>query len=312
MPRTLPPAHARAVTGACLGAISGPDGPAESQLAILGCIAEHLWRLPDVDLSPAAALTAAEAGDAITDERVRRRTREIMALLELCRHPIEESHARRIEEYCHALGGESAGIDIVRDYISEGADAAVDDWMRRYMELAPEFMEPAMLEVAAKEEDEVATRLAEIDTALRAAAPGTLGAELIAFYERNGFTVGPESVGLLGHDMSHVIAGYDATPIGEICLGAMQLMVTDDDSHWLQLLASVMIHEAGILLPGYVPHRPPLSDPTNPELAANIELLGASIERGRATTGDFSVGDHLAMIDWPLGDVRAHFGVPAV
>jgi hypothetical protein len=309
MPRTLPPAHARAVTGACLGAISGPDGPTESQLAILGCIAEHLWLLPDVDLSPAAALTAAEAGDAITDEQVRRRTREIMVLLELCRRPLEEAHTLRVEEYCHALGGEGAGIDIVRDYISDGADAAVEDWMRRYMELAPTFMEPAMLEVATQEEAEAAQHLAEVEAALRAAAPATLGAEFLAFYERNGFTIGPESIGLFGHDMCHVIAGYEATPIGEICLGAMQLLVTDNDTHWLQLLASVMIHEAGILLPGYVPHRPPLSDPTNPERGANIEMLGASIERGRASSVDFSVGDHLSMIDWPIADVRAHYGV---
>lgn len=304
MPRDLALADARLVTSACLGAISGPDGPTDLQLALLRSIAAHLWRLPDVDLSPTSAVSAPDAAAAITDEKLRRRTRELMVLLELCRHPLEESHAQRVEEYCHALGGDGAGIAIVRDYVAEGADAARDDWIRRYTTEAPATMEPEMIELAQTEEVAAAERFAEIDAALRSAAPGTLGAEFVAFYDRNGFTVGPESIPLFGHDMAHVIGGYDATPIGEICIGAMKLMVTDSDAHWLEFLGNVLIHETGILFPGYVPHQPALTDP------ANIEMLGIAMERGRATPRDFSVGEHLSMIDWPYVDVLEHYGVP--
>lgn len=304
MPKALPAPDARLVTSACLGAISGPDGPTDEQLAVLRSIAAHLWNLPEVDLSPSTALTADEAAAGITDEKLRHRTRELMVLLEMCRHPLEESHAQRVEDYCHALGGGGVGIALVRDYVSAGTDAAVEDWMRRFAPAAPAMMEPEMLELAMKEEGEAAKRFAEIDAALRAAAPGTLGAEFIAFYDRNGFTIGPESIPLFGHDMAHVIGGYDASAIGEICIGAMKLMITDSDTHWLELLASVMIHETGILFPGYEPHGAALSDP------ANVEMLGVALERGRATARDFSVGDHLSMIDWPYADVLEHYGVP--
>lgn len=304
MPRRISAEDADTVTRACLGAISGPDGATDQQLALLYAIAGHLWMLPTVDLSPGAALTAEEAAAAITDEKLRRRTRELMVMLELCRHPLEPAHAERVEQYCRALGGDDAGIDIVRDYVSKGSDEALADWTRRFTEKAPEMMEPEMIELATAEETAAAARFAEIDEALRSAAPGTLGAEFISFYDRNGFTVGPESIPLFGHDMAHVIGGYDATPAGEICIGAMKLMITDSDIHWLELLGNVMIHQTGILFPGYTAHEPALSDP------ANIEMVRIAMERGRATERDFSVGDHLSMIDWQYTDVLEHYGVP--
>jgi len=133
-----------------------------------------------------------------------------------------------------------------------------------------------------------------------------LGAEFISFYDRNGFTIGPESIPLLGHDMAHVIGGYDATPIGEICIGAMKLMVTDSDIHWLEFLGNVMIHETGITPENYEAHESALKD------AANIDLMVRAMERGRDTKLDFSNGDHLSMIEWPIDEVRAHYGVPAL
>ena len=304
MPRALAASDAELVTRACLGAICGPDGPTDEQLMILRALATHLWGLDDPDLSPSAAITSGEAAEGITDERLRRRTRELMVLLELSRHPLEESHAERIEEYCHALGGDGPGMAIARDYVSQGAEAAVADWMRRFEEKAPEMMEPEMLELAQADADDAAVRFAEIETAIRSAAPGTLGAEFAAFYDRNNFTIGPESIPLLGHDMAHVIGGYDATPVGEIALGAMKLMITDSDIHWLEFLGSVIIHETGILFPGYEPGDPPLQDP------ANVEMVMLAMERGRATRTDFSYGEHLSMIDWPYADVLDHYGVP--
>ncbi len=310
MPRDISNDDAVRVTRACLGSICGPDGPTDEQLRILHSIATHLWELPDVDLSPDRAFTPQEAAENITDDLLRRRTRELMVLLELCRHPLEDSHERRVEDFCHALGGDGPGIELTRNFVSKGAEAAIGDWLRRFTEKAPEMMEPLMVELAQIEEGDepgaqyAAERFAELDAALHAAAPGTLGAEFVAFYDRNGFAIGPEAIPLLGHDMAHVIGGYDATPAGEICLGAMKLMITDSDIHWLEFLGNVMIHETGITPESYKAHEAALKDP------ANIEMMVRAMERGRATERDFSVGDHLSMIDWPLEDVRAAYGVP--
>ena len=304
MPRSLQPDVATTITRACLGAICGPDGATDEQLVILGSIAEHMWGLGDVDLSPDGALGADEAAALITDENVRRRTRELMVMLELCRHPLELSHEERVEEFCHALGGDGPGMALVRELVSNGAEAALGDYMRRFMEKAADMMEPAMLEIAVAEETEAAKRLAEIDGAVHAAAPGTLGAEFATFYERNGFTIDASSVHLFGHDMAHVIGGYDATPSGEICIGAMKLMITDSDIHWIELLGSLLIHEAGMLPDGYKTHESALTDP------ANVQLAIRAMERGRETKRDFSNVDHLSMIDWPYADVLEEFGVP--
>lgn len=304
MPTDLSSTDADLVTRACLGAISGPDGPTDEQLTILRSIATHLWGLGDVDLSPDAALTAEEAGARLTDRRITRRTRELMVLLELCRHPLEVTHQQRVQDYCTALGEDGPGLALARTYVAQGADAASADYVRRFLPVAPEMMEPAMIEIAGVEDAEAARRLTEIDTALRGAGPGTLGAEFMLFYERNGFTVGPQAVPLFGHDMAHVIGGYDASPIGEICIGAMKLMMTDSDVHWIEFLGNLLIHETGVVPMGYVPHEPALADP------ANITLMVRAMERGRETRTDFSTVEHLSMIDWPYADVLEHFGVP--
>ena len=309
MPINISESNATLVIRACLGSICGPDGPTDEQLPILNAIGTHFWALPSVDLSPEQAFTPEEAAAAITDERLRRRTRELMVLLELCRHPLEASHEQRVEDYCHALDGDGPGLALTRNYVMDGADAAIADWMRRFTEKAPEMMEPLMIELSQADEAEVAVRLGELTEALHASAPGTLGAEFVSFYDRNGFTFGPESIPMMGHDMSHVIGGYDATPEGEICLGAMKLMKlmkSDSDIHWIELLGSVMIHETGILLEGYTEGEPPLRNPEN------IELIMRAMDRGRETKIDFSTGEHLSIIDWPIEDVRAHFGIPAL
>ena len=295
---------ARIIAGAALGSITGPDGATDEQLTILRTIAGHVWGVDDLDLSPGAALSATDAALMLSDPMLRRRARELMVLLEMCRHPLEAAHAQRVEDYCHALGGDGPGIELIRDFMSSGADAAVADWMRRYEPLAPATMEPEMIELAAADEATAGARFEEIEGALRAAAPGTLGAAFIDFYDRNGFTIGPESIPLFGHDMAHVIGGYDATPIGEICIGAMKVMVTDSDAHWIEFLGNVMIHETGILLPGYEPHEPALKDDER------IEMMVTAMDRGRRTERDFSVGEHMSMIDWKYEDVLEHYGVP--
>lgn len=292
------------LTRVCLGAITGPDGATAEQHNILDAIARHMWQLSDLELSTLTPLTATEAGAAITLDNRRRRARELLVLLELCRHPLEPQHTERIEEYCEALSsGVGAGVELARNLVSRGADAALADWFRRFDAKAPEMMEPEMVALMAVETEEAAARLEEIGVALEAAGPGTLGAEFREFYERNGFSLNAGSMVLFGHDMAHVIGGYDATPIGEICIGAMKLMMTDSEIHWLEFLGNVMIHETGIVPEGYEPHEPALQDP------ANVEKFARALQRGRDTEQDFSVGDHLAMIDWQYEDVLRHYGV---
>ena len=109
---------------------------------------------------------------------------------------------------------------------------------------------------------------------------------------------------LVPHDMCHVVAGYGATPEGEISLGAMKLAVSDDEYHWFEFLGNLAIHEACIFNAlGYDQAEPTLARP------GAIEMMVGAMNRGRATARDFSRADFLGMLDWRLDDVREEFGV---
>ena len=52
--------------------------------------------------------------------------------------------------------------------------------------------------------------------------------------------------------MNHVITGYEPTGPGEIALGAFTLAMNDNDANWLQFVANLVIHEAGLLKHGSI------------------------------------------------------------
>ena len=105
--------------------------------------------------------------------------------------------------------------------------------------------------------------------------------------------------------MNHVISGYEPTGPGEIALGAFTLAMNDNDANWIQFIANLAIHEAGLVQHGAI--MPKDSTLTRP---GATDLLGEALWRGAQCSADFSQADHLVMADWALDDVRAHFGVP--
>ena len=139
---------------------------------------------------------------------------------------------------------------------------------------------------------------------------GTLGHAYIEFYRRNNITLPGADVHTpahyVSHDMNHVISGYEPTGPGEIALGAFTLAMNDNDANWIQFIANLAIHEAGLVQHGAI--MPKDSTLTRP---GATDLLGEALWRGAQCTADFSQADHLVMADWTLDDVRAHFGVPA-
>jgi ubiquinone biosynthesis protein Coq4 len=137
---------------------------------------------------------------------------------------------------------------------------------------------------------------------------GTLGWEYVEFYRRNGLTLPGDDPSMpavfVGHDMCHVIGGYEPTGQGEIALGAMQLAVTDSDAHWIGFLGNLAVHEAGYLTNESVTGvRATMTRTHAPELVAQ------AMWRGSQCTGDFTTADHLSMIEDPLLEVRERFGV---
>ncbi len=108
----------------------------------------------------------------------------------------------------------------------------------------------------------------------------------------------------VSHDMNHVISGYEPTGPGEVALGAFTLAMNDDDANWLQFVANLVIHEAGLLQHGAIA---PKSSTLTRDGAT--ELLGEALARGVRCTSDFSQADHLSLAAWPLESVRTYYNV---
>jgi ubiquinone biosynthesis protein Coq4 len=109
----------------------------------------------------------------------------------------------------------------------------------------------------------------------------------------------------VSHDMCHVIGGYEPTGEGEIALGGMQLAIADGPDHWAAFLGNLSVHEAGIVSNESVTGK--TATLARPGAA---EYLAHAMWRGAQCTGDFTAIDHLALVEVPLDEVRARFGVP--
>jgi hypothetical protein len=105
--------------------------------------------------------------------------------------------------------------------------------------------------------------------------------------------------------MNHVIAGYGTTGQGETSLSAMLLGIDDSDDHWVLLLSSLAAYEVALSSSAAFVGKEGVLDR---EGAA--DMLAEAFRRGSQCTADFSVADHLSMVELPLDAVRARFGVP--
>jgi len=231
-----------------------------------------------------------------------------MVVLELCRHPQSPVQVTRVDEYAGALGLAGPELEICRDWIADGVARATEDFDRFYAESLEQLSEPDLVGTDLRI-DEPDLELAQRLEALHELPEETLGHAYIEFYRRNGITLpGADThtpAHYVSHDMNHVIAGYEPTGPGEIALGAFTLAMCDNDANWIQFIANLAIHEAGLVRHGAImPKAATLSRP------GATELLGDAFHRGAQCTADFSQTDHLAMASWALAEVRAHFGVP--
>jgi len=307
MPFFVAPELIEPVTSALLGAIDVDDGPTDEQLAVLRAIVTHLFERPDLDLTTLTPLGPEEAADAIRDPMTRRRLNEILVTLELCRHPETQAQIASVEEYAHAMDVGGPHLDICRRWIDEGTERATEDFDRYYAEDLPTLSEPSLRDRYLRLADpdlDLARRL----EALHDLPAGTLGWHYIEFYRRNGLVLPGKDTHTpahyVSHDMNHVISGYEPTGPGEIALGAFTLAMNDNDANWLQFVANLVIHEAGLLKHGAI--EPKASTMTR---EGATDLVGEAFARGAHCSRDFSQADHLSMADWPLDSVRAFYNV---
>lgn len=306
MGRIIDTEHARPALAAMLGCCDVDGGATAEQRAIIGALASGYFRVP-FDADSAATSGPAGAAAAFSDPHQRRRLLQLLVFVEQCRHPLTEAQVERTEHYAAALGLADESLSLTRDLLREGTEAAKQDYLRTLGHVEPGLREPSLAgapgSTPTTRDPELAARL----EALHGCAAGTLGRAYVDFYDRYGFalpgTSDQPAALFVAHDMAHVIAGYEPDGVGEIALGAMQLAMTDSDEHWVQFLGNLAVHEIGYIGDG-------VADPALGRSGA-VEAVAHAFDRGARCSVDFSLVDHLSMVDEPLEAVRSRFGVPA-
>jgi ubiquinone biosynthesis protein Coq4 len=291
-----------------LGATDVDGGTTDEQRAVLTALIGGAWNRTDLDLDALQPLGPSDAAGALTDDAARRRARELLVLMEMCRHPLSEAQVARVDEYVAALGMDDEGTDLARDLVKDGAAHAIADFVRYIEDPKNTVFEPTLDEKYTRKLDAPDPELGARLKALHDLPAGTLGYEYVEFYRRNGITLpgdDPSTPAMfVSHDMCHVIGGYEPTGQGEIALGAMQLAITDSEPHWIGFLGNLSVHEAGYFTNEAITGKPAaLSRGGAPELIAHAMWRGSQCD-------DFTGIDHLALVEMPLEEVRARYKVP--
>lgn len=145
--------------------------------------------------------------------------------------------------------------------------------------------------------------------ALASLPEGTLGRELLAYFERNHFTPPGEKGGFpelgIWHDIGHVLTGYGTDAEGELELAAFQAGYMKNNPMFMLLFAALTFSAGINVTPIPQPHVHSLF--AKPGLA---ERVFAAIERGANVKVDLSDHwDHWPWFDKPIDEVRRELGI---
>lgn len=309
---------AGAAIGAVLGAFAPCGGLDPLQRSVLRSIALDLYGITDAAWPP--PLSAAEFLATSPDAPLREGAVSLMVILEMVAHPLNPSVPHSVDSYAAALGVSQPMLHSARDLATRHllcmhGDIERSSWYTNrkvYGALHGQFTELVRSKLAymgVLGDRHIAERWEE----LRSCPAGSWGKGVADFYERHGFPFpgelgGIEETGAL-HDFIHVLAGYDATPIGEIEVFAF--IAASMRGNWglalfcftLGIFQNDAIHSVGGKRVA-IARADTLSEP------GNVDRLGEALARGRATTTDVMAGiDHFELAPLDLEEVRARLGV---
>ena len=302
----------------------GDNGTPE-QRSVLQAIALGLLHIPIDKFQSLKPIGQSELAKINISYSSRRRYIQLGVMLELCRHPRSPQQLARLEQSAQLLGLKGDVLTVCQNMIDHSALEITSDYIRRYQTYflalqekhGPENFDHEGGRQYGEDFFKVLDSLSSMDE-------GTLGKEFVKFYERNGMLLPSRSSINPGyyicHDMNHVIAGYEPTGIGEICLGAFKLGMDDSDANWMASLTNFLIHEAGIFKPGHHAQYEPLGVDGDPfdglegkrgvmTLKGAPEMLANALDRGSNCSKDFSTQDHLELAAMPLSQLRQEFNV---
>jgi hypothetical protein len=320
---------ARAVSTAA----AGPAGITEIQRAVVNATVEAMSGGFVVDVAELPPVGPDEFAEAMRrrNRAFRERMVQVMLLLELLLVPLPPEVTKRVEEYANALGVEDHMLRVTHKIASGSLGLALIDFERsgyfeKMLERPPTHLHTERALEDAWEGVCGDEPLARQWSALGSCPEGSLGLGVWRFYRARGFSF-PGSPGsapptLAQHDWIHVLADYGSTVECEIEVFGLISRANDDPSGFSLLAMVLGLFETGYLFnaaKGFFEYdRGHLSRDVDRMAVrlADAMARGANTawyldDHDRSAETDFMAIDWFQYADWPLDDVRGHFGMPA-
>jgi len=269
-------------------------------------------------------LSAEEFARAVAqrDELWRQRMLQFMLIGALVLSPLPESVVNNVENYAHELGVSNDMLRVAEEYAHGSLGLALIDFERSgYMdEWDPERAKVLHTSRAiddAWQQCSLDDALAQQWEALRELPGGSLGREVVKFYDARGF-VFPGRPGsapplLAQHDWVHVLADYGSTVESELEVFTFISRANDDPRAFSLLAMVISLFETGYLARGaglFEYDRGHLSHEGMAVRVADAMRRGALLAANAGST-DLLMRDWFADADRPVDDVRAELGVVA-
>jgi hypothetical protein len=323
IPFPVPAAAAEAISRGLKGLMAVEEGPSQEQWRVFSAVAITLLGQNAEALRHWEPLAAEALAAALPEPHWRRLVLQVGIVLDLCRHPKSEAQLQRLEHYCRALQQSPPELEVVRAFAHQSAAQATATFTRLYSAYTPalsEHWQGRQPQDASHLDHDFFAAIGE----LAGMPAGSLGRAFCEFYARNGMTMPsrdtPNPAYYIGHDMNHVIAGYEPTGPGEVALGAFKLALNNSEANWMASLTNLLIHEVGLFMHGSSEQFVPYGGGGEPyhglngrrgvlDLPGAPELFAEGLVRGASCSGDFSTIDHLAIAAEPLVEIRRRFHV---
>jgi len=281
----------------------------------LDAIQRHLLRT-DYDLDALPTTTPAELAAALDDPALRTQLTSAMATLVLVADPVDAGELAAVEDFAGALSVEPGALQQLRRLHEER-------WiLLRFHGFRQGLAGPAIAQLYENEgflgmlknfasfagifENQA---IADRYRALESFADGTLGKELWHFYRKHGYAFPGEKhgapEGLLTHDLSHVLGGYDTDFASEALVLAFQAGYRKLDP-FAVLVFMLLQGQHGLKLTLFAEaHRGYLDN--QPEL---VEGMVRAFARGTRMTIDLTDHwDFWAVMDRPVEELRQRYGI---
>jgi hypothetical protein len=316
-------AEARTIAGGVAAAVAPPGGLTSLQRVLVEALIESMTGFV-VPVARVPRLDALEFATALArrNRQFRERMVQFMLLCSLVLVPLPDAVVKRVEEYASELGIEDPMIRVAERYAHGSLGLALIDFQRSgYMETwdpahSAELHTSAQLSDA-WDECVFDPALAERWESLRTLPEGTLGREVVKFYDARGFVFpgrsGSAPPFLAQHDWVHVITDYGSTVECEIEVFGFISRANDDPRAFSLLAMIISLFETGYLASGaglFVYDRGHLSHEGMAVRLADAMRRGA-LCAAHAGGPDLLRRDWFASAQRPVDDVRAELGIVA-